>query len=107
MKDVSLMRQFLGDTAYVRIIDFLVGSKGEEFTKKQIAEGAEVSRATVFNAWPAIEKNGIIRVTRAFGKTKLYTLNGRNPLVQKLLDLERALITQAMARHRTVLAEHR
>lgn len=94
MKEQSLFMQFLGDNAVIRILDFLIESKGEELTKKQIAEGAEISRATLFQHWPLIEKQEIVRVTRSFGKTRLFTLNSKNPAVKKLFELEYTLISQ-------------
>ncbi|HSU72918.1 MAG TPA: hypothetical protein VLJ21_03660 [Candidatus Binatia bacterium] len=106
MKEMSLMREFLGDSTYVRILDFLVYSKDEELTKKQLAEGADVSRAALFHYWPDIERHGLVRVTRVFGKTKLYTPNNRSPLMQKLYELELALIKQSLEKHRKKLVAH-
>ena len=80
-----------------RIIDFLVENKGLDFSKKDISEGAGLSRASLFNHWPRIERFGLVKVTRSFGKTKLYSLNTDNPLTKKILELEVTLIRQAMA----------
>ncbi len=79
-----------------KIIDFLVDNKGMDFTKKDIAEGAEISRTSLFNYWEELEKHGILRVTRKFGKTRLFTLNSKNPVTKKILDLEMALIKESM-----------
>lgn len=38
----------------------------------------------------------MVKETRRFGKTKLYTLNAENDVVQKLLKLESTLIKYAM-----------
>jgi len=84
-----------------RILDFLIDNKGMDFTKKDIAENAGISRASLFNYWPELEKREIVKVTRAFGKTKLYTLNSKSIIVQKILELEKALISKAL--ERTVL----
>lgn len=79
-----------------RIVDFLVENKGLDFTKKEITHGAEISKATLFNYWPELENYRIVRITRSFGKTKLYMLNTENPVVKKILELESTLIRQAM-----------
>lgn len=92
----SLLLNLTGDMPLFRIIDFLLENKGVDFSKSDIAKGAEISRASLFNYWDEIEKHGIVRVTRSFGKTKLYTLNGKNPVAQKIIELERALIAEAM-----------
>ena len=51
---------------------------------------------TLFNYWGEIERYGIVKVTRKFGKTKLYTLNTENPITQKIIELEKELIAGAM-----------
>ncbi len=79
-----------------KIVDFLVENKGLDFSKSEIAEGAEIARASLFNYWGEIEKHGIVKVTRKFGKVRLYTLDTRNPVTQKILELEKALISEAM-----------
>ncbi|MEK6868239.1 MAG: hypothetical protein AABX98_05460 [Nanoarchaeota archaeon] len=45
---------------------------------------------------PEIEKYGIVKITRSFWKTKLYTLNTKSPIVKRLLDLEKTLIAEAL-----------
>lgn len=96
MKEKSLLLQLIGEMPLFRIIDFLVDNKGLDFTKKDITEGAEISRATLFNYWAELEKHGLVKATRKFGKTTLYTLNTGNELVKKILELESALIKESM-----------
>ena len=96
MKEKSLLLQLTGELPLFKIVDFLVDNKGLDFTKKDIAEGAEIARASLFNYWPEIEKRGIVRVTRKFGKTKLYTLNSHSPITKKILELEATLIRHAL-----------
>ncbi len=106
----SLLLNLTGDMPLFRIIDFLLDNKGMDFSKTDIAKGAEISRASLFNYWNEIEKHGIVRVTRSFGKTKLYTLNRKNPVAQKIIELERTLIAEAMEKatrkKKELLIEH-
>jgi predicted DNA-binding protein YlxM (UPF0122 family) len=92
----SLLIQFIGDNPATRIIDFLIENKGMDYSKSEIAEGARISRAALFKHWNKIEKFNLVRITRRFGKTRLYTLNTENELVKKLLSIEADLIKQAM-----------
>lgn len=96
MKERSLLLHLTGDMPLFRIIDFLVENKGMDFTKTDIAKGAEISRASLFNYWSELEEHGIIKVTRQFGKTKLYTLDSKNIVTERILGLEKALIEEAM-----------
>ena len=96
MNEKSLLLQLTGDMPLFKIVDFLVENKGLDFTKKDIAEGAGIARASLFNYWPELEKRDIVEVTRKFGKTKLYTLNSASPIVKKVLELETTLIRHAL-----------
>ena len=96
MQEKSLLLQLTGEMPLFKILDFLVDNKGIDFTKKEIAKGADISRASLFNYWGEIEKNAIVKVTRVFGKTKLYTLNTESAIIKKILELESTLIRQAM-----------
>jgi len=90
----SLFLEFVGESSLARILDVLIDELDIDMSKKDIAERTELSRTTVFNHWPELEKFGVVKETRRFGKTKLYTLNRESPVVQKLLTLESALIKQ-------------
>ncbi|MAE43009.1 hypothetical protein CMO93_04510 [Candidatus Woesearchaeota archaeon] len=96
MTKKSLLLNLTGDLPLFKIVDFLLDNKGMDFSKTDIANGAEISRASLFNYWAELERYGIIKVTRSFGKTKLYTLNSNNPVTKRLIDLERTLIAQAL-----------
>jgi len=99
----SLLIRFLGENPMFRIIDFLIDNKGMDVTKKEIMEGAEISKASLFNCWKQLEEQEIVRVTRQFGKTKLFTLNSENPIVKKLLELESVLIGKALEREQKIV----
>ena len=102
MENKSLLIRFLGENPIFRIIDFLIENKGMDMSKKQIIEGAGISRASLFNCWEQLEEQEIVLITRKFGKTKLYTLNSKNPIVKKLLELESILIGKAIDKHKLI-----
>lgn len=88
--------EFIGDTPTTRIIDFLIENKGMDYSKTDIADGSGISRATLFKYWDKMEEFGLVKETRRFGKTKLYTLNTGSELTQELLRMESTLIRQTM-----------
>lgn len=96
MSEKSLLLNLTGDMPMFKIVDFLLDNKGMDFSKTDIAKGAEISRASLFNYWAELERHGIVKVTRSFGNTKLYTLNSKNPVTQKIIELEKTLIAEAM-----------
>ncbi len=102
----SLLVKFLGENPMFKIVDFLIENKGLEVTKKDIIEGAGISRASLFKVWNQIEEQEIVKIKRQFGKTKLYALNSENPLVRKLLELESILIRKTLDRHKLIEVSH-
>ena len=92
----SLLLNLTGEMPLFKIIDFLVDNKGMDFTKLDISRGAGISRGSLFNYWNGLESYGIVKVTRQFGKTKLYTIDSKNIIAKRILDLEKALISKAL-----------
>ncbi|KXA97324.1 hypothetical protein AKJ38_01485 [candidate division MSBL1 archaeon SCGC-AAA259I14] len=90
----SLLLQALGETPKLRILDFLIDNPLFDFSKKEIIEGSGVSKATFYKYWDEIEGSGFVKETRKYGKTILYTINEDNPAVQKLMELDEALMEQ-------------
>ena len=98
----SLLIKFLGENPIFKIVDFLIENKGLDLTKKDIIEGSNISRASLFNVWAQLEEQEIVLATRQFGKTKLYTLNSKNPIVKILLNLESALIRKSLDKYNMI-----
>jgi len=84
----SLLLEFLGDTPFLRVMDFLIENSIFDYTKTDIAENAEISRASLYKIWPILEQYDIMSETRRIGNTVLYRLNKENPVVQKLIELD-------------------
>ncbi len=84
----SLLAEFLGDTPLIRVIDFLIENSIFDYTKTDIAENAGISRATLYNIWPTLEKFELVKESRKIGNTVLYRLNKENPVVKKLIELD-------------------
>ncbi len=84
----SLLAGFLGDTPFIRVVDFLIENSVFDYTKKDIAENAGISRASLYKIWPTLERYELVKESRKIGNTTLYKLNKENPVVQKLIELD-------------------
>ena len=73
-----------------------------DFSKSEIAKGAEISRASLFQYWTVLDTHNIVKVTRRFGKTNLYTLNTNSAITKRILDLEKALISEALNKEQMI-----
>jgi DNA-binding transcriptional ArsR family regulator len=91
----SLFLQFLGDKPKWRVIDFLLENRLQDFTKTEIAKGAGLSWASLYQHWDEIERKKIVKLTRTVGRAKLYQLNEKSPLVMILKSIESTLISEA------------
>lgn len=84
----SLLVQFLGDTPFIRVVDFLIENSIFDYTKTELAENAGISRASLYNVWPVLDAYELVAASRKIGNTTLYKLNKENPVVQKLIELD-------------------
>jgi len=73
------------------VLDFLIDNETFDHSKTDIAKGAGISRATLFNIWDILEKNGIVIATRTVGRAKMYKLDKANPIVKKFMELDDAI----------------
>ncbi len=75
----------------LRILDFLMDNKAYDYSKTDIAKGAGISRTTLSSNWEQLEKNGLVSETRLVGRAKMYKLNLKSPVVQKFIELDKAI----------------
>lgn len=94
-KDVSVLIEYFGEHPIVKITDFFIENKLFDYSKKQIMEEVVISKATLFKYFPKLEEAGVIKVSRKFGKTKLYKINTESPIVKRIIDLGLVLANEA------------
>ncbi len=94
--DSSSFVLVMGNTPFVRVIDFLLENRPFDYSKTEIAKNSEVGWSTLHGIWKVLEKTQIVKQTRAVGKSQMYRLNEENPVVRKLIELD-AKITEMYA----------
>lgn len=88
----SVLIEFFGNNPLIRIMDFLIENKGLDYSKQEIAEGAKISRTTLYKFWDKIEKMSLVKETRRFANARLFVLDEENLIVKRILRLELDLI---------------
>lgn len=73
--------------AIVKILDFLTLYKDFEYTRTDIAKEIGISRRTLYEVFPTLEKYDLVTITRSLGNVKLYKLNTENPIAKRLVTL--------------------
>lgn len=94
-KDISVLVEYFGEHSIVKITDFFIENKPFDYSKKQIMEEVGISKATLFKYFAKLEEAEIVKVSRKFGKTKLYKINTESPIVKRIIDLGLVLANEA------------
>lgn len=87
----SLFINFFGDYPIIRVLDFLLEERPLDYTKKEIAEQAEIGLSTLHTFWNRLEELEIVKETRKIDKAILYTLNRDSELVKQLIAIDKTL----------------
>jgi DNA-binding transcriptional regulator YhcF (GntR family) len=103
----SLFVKLLGDSPYIRVLDFLLTYREFDYSKKEIAENANVSYNTLNSFWREMLNNGIIIKTRRIGKQDMFKLNQENNLVKGLIAFFDSLGAEAIDKQKQKIAEER
>ncbi len=87
-EEKSLLIETLGDNPKLRIIDFFLDNKLFDFSKKELIEGTRLSKPTFYKYFDCLVKEGVVTVSRKFGKAKLYKLDEKNETTKILMDMD-------------------
>jgi len=101
----SLFTKLLGNSPYIRVLDFLLTYRGFDYSKKEIAENANVSYNTLNSFWREMLSNGIIVKTRRIGKQDMFRLNQENNLVKSLIALFDSIAAESITEQKQKIAE--
>jgi len=78
------------------VLDFLLTYRGFDYSKKEIAENANVSYNTLNSFWREMLSNGIIIKTRRQKDHDLFRLNQNNNFVKSLIALYDSIATESI-----------
>jgi len=94
----SIFIKTFGDYPALRIIDFLIESSMFDYPITDIAKNSGVHFQTFQKIWPRFVKNNFVMKTRRLGNSELYKINKENPVMQKLIELDKFLCEQYASR---------
>ena len=90
----SLLIKALGNSPKLRILDYLLDYKLNDFTKKEIIEALGMSKLTFYKYFKDLEELGLVTATRKIGRATLYKINLENPMVKMIVEYETKLSLQ-------------
>jgi DNA-binding transcriptional ArsR family regulator len=90
----SLLIRALGDSPKLRIVDYLLDYKLNDFTKKEIVKALGMSKLTLYKYFKDLVELGLVTPSRKIGRATLYKINLENPIVKMIIDCETKLSLQ-------------
>ncbi len=87
-EEKSIFVEYLGNSPYIRVLDFLLVGQDFDYSMTEVARGAGVGWSAFTNIWKRLLEKNIIVPTRNIGNAKLFKLNKDNPTVQKLIKFD-------------------
>jgi DNA-binding transcriptional ArsR family regulator len=94
----SLLIKAFGNSPKLRILDYLLDYKLNDFTKKEIVEALGMSKITFYKYFKDLEDLGLVIPSRKIGRATLYKINLENPMVKLLIEYEMQLSLQIAER---------
>lgn len=88
MKTNSSFRIVFGDSAVIKVIDFLLDNREFDYSLTEIARQSDVAWSTLHEFWSHFAKVGLVWKTRSVGRAEMYKLNIANPIIKKLLEID-------------------
>lgn len=84
----SIFVEYLGESPYIKILDFLIQGLEFDYSMTEVARGAGVGWSAFTNVWNKLLDRKIIIHTRTIGNAKLFRLNKGNLFVKKLIQFD-------------------
>ena len=91
--DYMTLEELFGSSSLTKMLAFLLENRFWDYTKTDIADKVGISRQSLYNKWPIIEKYEIVLPSRKIGNTTLYKTNQDSPVVKALSELSLKIAT--------------
>lgn len=92
----SAFLEFVGDTPFTRLLNFLIIGREFDYTLTDLANKAGVSWTTLNRIFPKLREQNIVVEVRQVGRARLYKLNINNQNVQRMVELHKGLLLQSL-----------
>jgi len=87
----SVFVEYFGDYPLIRVLDFLILSRGMDYSMTEIAQDSGVGWSSFSEIWSKLVEKDIVKLTRTIGNAKLYKLNLGNPWVKELIRMDKTI----------------
>ncbi len=88
MEERSIFVEYLGNSPYIKVLDFLIQGQEFDYSMTEVARGAGVGWSAFTSIWQKFIEKDFIIATREIGNAKLFKLNKDNLFIKKLIKLD-------------------
>jgi DNA-binding transcriptional ArsR family regulator len=86
-----MLTHIFGECAQVKLIDFLLNHPWSDFSKTELAEGADIARPTLYKLLKILLDEDMIIETKKVGNIQLYRTNRKSPIIQRISQFKGSL----------------
>ncbi len=86
-----MLTDLLGNSKHLKVLDYLLDNQELDYSKSDIAEGAEISRTTLNKILGELLESEIALESRKVGNARMFKLNRANLMVLELLEFDKRL----------------
>lgn len=97
---MKLLTHIFGSCPQVKIVDFLVAHPWSEFSKTELADGARITRPTVYKLLENLLNEDLIIETKKVGNAQLYQTNKKSPVIKHISALQGLLADMELERQK-------
>lgn len=83
-----MLTKIFGNCVQVKLIDFLVAHPWSEFSKTELADGAQIARPTVYKLLDTLLDENLVIKTKKVGNIQLYQTNIKSPVIKHISSLQ-------------------
>ena len=94
--DQTAFVETFGSSPLIRVLDFFLTYREFDYPMTEIAENTNVGWNTLNILFPRLLEKSLVIETRRVGRARLYKLNQKNPVVQKLIEIDNLLTSKAV-----------
>jgi len=85
-----------GSSPLIRVLDFFLTYREFDYPLTEIAENTSIGWNTLSTLFPKLLEKEIVIETRRIGRARLYKLNQKNSVVQKLIEIDNIITNKAI-----------
>ncbi len=100
-----MLTRIFGDCSQVKVIDFLVAHPWSEFSKTELADGAQITRPTLYKLLDKLLDENLIIETKKVGNAQLYQTNREYPVIKYISSLQGLLADMELKKQRKSFKE--